>query len=128
MQSFMKNFGEELWTGIAGLKNVDNAALGDDQTTIGSGATTIQENTEFGMDEEGWDDELFEDKDIISIEFDKRIEPRSEVERISMSRTRKNPCGQPSSLDTNLIGELTRGNQNEKCLILIALKNSFARR
>ena len=53
-------------------------ALGDDQTTIASGATTIQKNAELGADDEDWDDKLFEDKDIINIEFDKRIEPRTE--------------------------------------------------
>ena len=53
-------------------------AVGDDQTTIASGATTIQNNTELGAHDEDWDDDLFEDKDIISIEFDNRIEPRTE--------------------------------------------------
>ena len=79
LESFMKGFGSELWTGISGLKNVDIVALGDDQTAIASGVTTTLKNTEFGKDEKDWNDELFEDKDLIGVEFDKRIEPRSEA-------------------------------------------------
>ena len=80
LESFMEGFGSELWRVIARLKNVDNVALGDDQTTIASGATTIMRNAEVGLDDEDWDDERVEDRDLIGIEFDKRVDRRSESE------------------------------------------------
>ena len=33
-----------------------------------------------GIDDEEWDDELFVGRDLIDIEFDKRVDPRKEVE------------------------------------------------
>ena len=72
LKSFMKIVGPEVWRGIAKLKNVDNVALGDDQTTMASRAITIAKNGENGIDDGEWDDKLFEDRDLIGIEFDKK--------------------------------------------------------
>ena len=62
------------------VKNLDNVAPGHEKTILSSKATTIVRNAEVDLDYEEWDDELFKHRDLIGIEFDRRVDPRSETE------------------------------------------------